>query len=579
MKSLLQILFSAALTLFLLSCTSERKIGKGENLESRYEQDSVNKDNSLMFIDALKELQLGNEEKALLNFQKCIEMNPDDGASRYEIAKIHAARNNIPDALREAELAAKLEPDNVWYKKLLSELYSRNGQYKEYLDVYKDIVKLKPDNVEFLFDLASAYLVNGNKGKAIEIYDRLEEQIGINDRLVIQKKNLYLSLNRVEDAENELKKLISEFPLETRYYAMLAEFYIDNDMDEKALATYRKISQINPDDPYIHISMSDYYRKRGDSENAHKELIKGFANPKLEIDTKIQILLAYYTVNELFTNKIDEAFELTEELIKAHPEDPRAISIYADLLYQNKELEKSRDAFLDVIAIDSTRYGVWEQLLFIENELRNYKAVNNYSSRALELFPQQPMLYLFAALSSFQLKDYEESIRLLELGLNFVVDNKFMLEQFYSYLGDAYNELHNHDESDRYYELVLEINPDNSVVLNNYAYYLSLRNENLEKAKTLAKKAVELDPDNSANLDTYGWVLYKSGEYQEAEIWIKKALEKDGEKDDTLLEHYGDVLYKLGKEKEAVNYWKKARENGKGSEYLNKKIDDGKLYE
>ena len=579
MKSILQVLLFILFTIFILSCTSSGNIGTAENIESRYLPDSGIKDNTLLFIDALKGLQLGNQEEALLKFQKCTEINPEDGASRYEIAKIHVSRKNIPDALREAELAANLEPDNVWYKKLLSELYSRNGLYTEYLDVNKDIVKLKPNNIEFLFNLASAYLINGYKEKAIEIYNRLEKQIGINDRLVIQKKNLYLSLDRIDDAENELKKLISEFPMETKYYAMLAEFYIDNGKDEKALEIYRRISQINPEDPYIHISMSDYYRKRGDNENAHKELIKGFANAKLEIDTKIQILLAYYTVNELFSDKIEEAFELTEELIDAHPNDPKAISIYADLLYQNKELEKARNAFLDVIAIDSSRYGVWEQLLFIENELGNYKAIKNYSVRALELFPQQPMLYLFAALSNFQLKNFRESIRLLELGLNFVVDNEFMLEQFYSYLGDAYNELHHHEESDRYYELVLEINPENSVVLNNYAYYLSLRNEKLEKAETLAKKAVELDPENSANLDTYGWVLYKSGKYEEAEIWIKKALEKDGEKDDTLLEHYGDVLFKLGKENEALNYWKKAGQNDKGSELLDKKIEDGKLYE
>ena len=47
-----------------------------------------------------------------------------------------------------------------------------------------------------------------------------------------------------------------------------------------------------------------------------------------------------------------------------------------------------------------------------------------------------------------------------------------------------------------------------------------------------------------------------------------------------VLEHYGDVLYKLGRTKEAKEYWKRALRAGKGgSEFLEKKVNDGVLYE
>ena len=60
--------------------------------------------------------------------------------------------------------------------------------------------------------------------------------------------------------------------------------------------------------------------------------------------------------------------------------------------------------------------------------------------------------------------------------------------------------------------------------------------------------------------------------------WIGKSLisVENGE----VLEHYGDVLFKLGKEKEAREYWKRALKDGNGgSEFLEKKVKEGILYE
>ncbi|MDZ7695279.1 MAG: hypothetical protein U5K69_29885 [Balneolaceae bacterium] len=55
------------------------------------------------------------------------------------------------------------------------------------------------------------------------------------------------------------------------------------------------------------------------------------------------------------------------------------------------------------------------------------------------------------------------------------------------------------------------LDPQNHNVLNNYAYYLSERDEQLEKAEKMALKAIEQVPDNPSYLDTVGWVYYKRG--------------------------------------------------------------------
>jgi len=165
------------------------------------------------------------------------------------------------------------------------------------------------------------------------------------------------------------------------------------------------------------------------------------------------------------------------------------------------------------------------------------------------------------------------------MGKDYVLDNPGLLSQFYGYLGDAYYQLKNYTESDLAFDNSLKADKNNIVVLNNYAYYLSLRNVNLEKAEAMSKRSNDLDPNNSSYQDTYGWVLYKMGKYNDAKIWIGKAIANLSTINGTLQEHYGDILYKLGDTENAVKYWENAKKTGEASDVIDKKIADKKLYE
>ena len=252
--------------------------------------------------------------------------------------------------------------------------------------------------------------------------------------------------------------------------------------------------------------------------------------------------------------------------------------MYGDFLYQDNQYANARDAFKKVIELDDSKYVVWEQLLFAEAELKNNDSLLVESQKAIELFPEQPLPYLFAGSVYYQKKKWQDCVLVLEHGLFYVINNDAMLTQFFSYLGDAYYQLDDFQKSDEYYDKALKINPNNDYVLNNYAYYLSLRGEDLEKAAQMAKKATELKP-SSSNMDTYAWVLFKLGYYDEAKLWLEKAIDAGAQNNAVIIEHYGDVLWKLGMEQEALIQWKKAAEAGEGSKLLNKKVEAQNYFE
>jgi tetratricopeptide (TPR) repeat protein len=102
------------------------------------------------------------------------------------------------------------------------------------------------------------------------------------------------------------------------------------------------------------------------------------------------------------------------------------------------------------------------------------------------------------------------------------------------------------------------IDKENLAIRNNYAYYLALREKNLQFAKELSKNTIEAEPANSTYLDTYGYILYRMGKLKEARKYISRALNSGGGSNAEILMHYGDILHAMSRQKEAVEIWTRA---------------------
>lgn len=565
----------------LLSCKPAKEVSKPASSAKKQSEviSPAYRNLHETFINAVSEKIMGNIDKASALFQQCLLMDPANAASMYELSQIYAQKELGREALKMAENAARIEPKNEWYLFLYAQLLQRYGRYDQASGIFEKLYKLYPDKIDYILELGDNYVRSEKFDKALKAYELIEKKMGIMEMISLQKQKIYIHQGKLDKAILEIDKLIRQFPGESRYYSLLADVYLADKQPQKALETYESVLKINPDDPYIHLALYDFYLKTNDKEKAQLELIKAFANPSLDIDNKIQILLAYFSIGTKNPELNKQSYDLISVLKTAHPYDPKVYSIEGDFLYRDQKLEEASKAFHKVISIDSSRYVVWEQLIRIEGEMEKYYEVLSLCKRAIDLFPEQSVPFLFAGISSIQLKNYVQAIKYFEQCQALVVDNDDLLVNVYSFLGDTYHEIKEYKLSDENYEKALKIKNDNSYVLNNYSYYLSLRGENLEMAEKMSKRANELSPDNSTFLDTYAWILYKMGKFTEAASEIGKALKYGGNNNPEILEHNGDILYRLGKTQEAMEYWKKAQSAGKGSEFLDSKIQQNKLIE
>jgi tetratricopeptide (TPR) repeat protein len=563
--------------LAFISCKGSKQAKSGKEIEKGGGKDSQNEVRfGMMFVDACSARMKGNLEESKKLLVECEKIDPLSTAVKYELATVYKLLGVNDRALFYAKACAEAAPKNEWYVLLLIECHRTLKEYKQSAKLLEGLVKNYPAKMDFKEDLAIEYQRLGQIDKALKVYQELEKNFGVNEELSLRKSKLLGSMNKQAEAEQELIRLSQTDPMETRYYSHLADFYISHHDLEKAKGMYDRISSIDPHNPIVNLALHDYYSSQGKTEEAFEYLKKAFINPDLDVITKASI------TSSIFDKKMDlpyyreHAGELAEILIKVHPEAPEANALYGDLLNsEGKTLEASAYYYKSAIK-ERGNFSVWEKLLSVDGKLNRFDSIEHHSSLAKEYFPNIPLFYYFNGYSNIQLRNYKKAVESLRDGLEFVVDNNLLMIDFYKNLGEAYFHNGEFEKSYKAFDDVLKINADSKDVLNQYAYYLSVKNENLEKAEKLARKANELEPENSNYMDTYGWILYKQKRYKEAEPWLSIAA-KPGVKNPNLLEHYGDLLFRLGKTSEAMNFWESAKNNGAHSEALLKKIKEKKL--
>ena len=531
------------------------------------------------FFDALRAKSLEDYEEALKYFEKCTKIDEKNPNPFYESAIINTQNSNYNIAVEQVKKAIKLDSENRWYLLLYAEILFKKQDFENTAKQYKKLLAIEPGNEELYFKLADTYIYAADFKNAIRVYNDLERYKGVDKILSMQKHKLYRQINDVQSAINELNVILKIFPHDTEVMEILSELYLLNDEKEKAFELLKQISVINPKNGRIHLTLADYYREAGDNQKSYNELKLAFKSIGLNIDTKIRILVSYYQLIEINQEMRDQAYELAEILISTHPEDIKARAVLADILYTDRQYKKAKEQYLIILEKDKTKSQIWSQVLFIQAEQNDFEEMLQTSKEALEYFPSDPLFYYFNGISNKWAKNYNIAISSLKNGVDFVIENQNLLLEFYSSLGDAYHATKQYKLSDEYYEKALDIDPDNIIVLNNYAYYLSLRKQNLEKAKKMSFRCNQIERDNGTYQDTYAWVLYQLKDYTKAKEWLTKALLNGGDKSAVIIEHYGDVLYKLNEKDEALNQWKRAKKLGGASEFIDKKIEERKIYE
>lgn len=573
--------------IWLLSCPSYAQ-RKKKSSDDTHASGIKLREAEFYFTEGEKFFILEDYSKALLYFQRTLEISPENATVHYKVAEVLAHSNKQEDLLKASisiENALKLEKKNKYFYLLAANIYNGMTAFDKSAAVYEMMIKEIKGTEEYLYELAAVYQYANKPEDAIKTYNRAESILGINEVSSIQKLRLYLELGKTKEGIAEGEKLVQAFPDDERFIMGFAQVLSQNNLRPEAIKYLEEFISSNPSAGSVKMLLAGLYRDNNQEQKARPMLLELFDNNTIELGSKLIVLGSYNA--EINKNKSKglsdpekETFALTlfEKLKKGNLADPSVHILGGDLYLSMGRNRDAQSEYLRAIESGEVNFEVWENLLYLETQLEQFDNVIKHAESALELFPNQSMLHYFNGFAHLRKRHYPDAIASLEQAKKLSSSNPKLAGELSGMLGDAYNATKAYDKSDKAYEDALAINPNNDAVLNNYSYYLALRKTSLDKAEKMSALLIKNNPDNPTFLDTHAWVLYSRQKYKEARKVMERAL-STGNATATHFEHYGDILFQLGDITGAVQQWEKARGLNANSEILNKKIANRQIYE
>jgi len=539
------------------------------------------------FVEGEKYFILEDYTKALVYFQRVVELNPYNGTVHYKIAEILSKGTQQEDLQKSAisiEDALRLEKKNKYFYILGSSIYASLNNFSKAAQLLETMMKEIKGTDDYLYELAALYQYDKKQDEAISVYNRAETILGINEVSSLQKQRLYLEKGKLNEAIQEGEKLIDAFPEEERYVMGFAETLSQYKQTQKAISYIEKYLKENPEKGNARVLLAGLYRDNGEEEKSRSLMESVFNDTSVDVTSKVIIVGTYNAVlsqnrskNISDPNLESFTISLWEKLVNLYPFDSNVHMVGGDLFMTLRKEAQAQREYLKAIEAGATSFETWQNLLFLDSQLNQFDSLILHAERGLEFFPNHGMLYYFNGYGHFRKKNYKTAVSALEQAKKLSASNDSFVAEINGMLGDAYNGLKEYQKSDKAYDDALAFDPNNSFVLNNYSYYLALRKENLEKAEKMSAQLIKTNPDNSSYLDTYSWVLYNREKYKEARKVMERAI-SGGRGSATHFEHYGDILFKLGDIDGAVTQWQKSKSMDSENAQIDKKIADRKLY-
>ncbi|MGI8555371.1 MAG: tetratricopeptide repeat protein [Pyrinomonadaceae bacterium] len=499
-------------------------------LSALYEQ--TNKSNER--IEALKNWQTAATPVDTRYYRSIMgakqSLSPDSASLPLGAALIKADR--VSEAVNVLSLALSDDPDNIEIIDLLKQAVESDGGKTSpaSLQALQQAVFANPDNVSLIELLANVQSRTGSPDDAAKSLRAAIANLTESDKssaalLQVMLGDIYAGANRSDQAVAEYEKALriqgidkSEITTEeerefaTQVFGKIIQTYKNAGKINEAKATIERARrQLGKDDLFADKQIISLLRETG----RKPEALQAVRNLRRQMKNDYSLLRLEAT---LLTDlgRVDEAVKLIENLLSKSIPSANSTAL--------NNGQKSNNGSMSKIP-PSPYYDDFTNYIFISS-------LYNQAKRGTEA--------IAAARQAFNAAESEEKRQIADLSL-----------------AAAQQTAGNYQSAEITLRSLLKKTPGNPVALNNLGYFLLERNEKLNEALSLIKRALNIDPTNSSYLDSLGWAYFKLGKLDEAELYLTEAV-RGNAVSAVVFEHLGDVYQKQGKFDLAKSIWQKA---------------------
>lgn len=542
--------------------------------------------------EAAKSRMQGQWSKAMELYSHCLQIDSCSAEALYQLGRISFYLRQDSAGLEYLHKAVDLDPDNTYYIEPLAAILLRQGCEDDALPLLEHISKLQSNRSDVLSHLASIYSKTGRLEDAISTLDRLEMLEGKMSQLSNEKFSLYMEMGDSVKAFAELQSLCDEYPADLSYKIDMAYCYQQLGDYEKALQMYDEVRAIDPANVPLQMAMLDYYLSQG--MDSLYDATRDSILYAPETETAKRVVLIQQMVQRMSPDSADteQIIKRFERVLQLDSTNVELLTMYAAFLdYRQKPQEMIQSVMSRVLLVEPDNEMATQWLLQYYASRKDYFSLEEICRRGVNYHPKDLVYPYFLGMIMLERNNNAEALEVLDRGIRLRSEDTrlALVSDAFTVKGDVFYKMGKHADAFLQYDSALVYNKDNVLCLNNYAYYLSLRNENLDKAEEMSYRTIKVEPDNRTYLDTYAWILFMQAKYEQAQEYMDKVVPRDSSEQflmtdlytsTAILEHAGDIAWMNGDAERATYLWQLAVRRGDDevTPILRKKAKKRKYY-
>ena len=390
-----------------------------------------------LFYESLLQKGIENYDKAIVALDKAMKYKPNDATVNYELGKNYLALKDYKNAYNAFENAAKIDPKNKWF---WAGMYDVCYETKNFTQGITVINKLIEFDLKYKEDLTSLYMGTNQFEKALILIQELDETIGKTDRRELYKSQI-LSDGKFQNIEiSNLVSQIEKYPNEESNYLSLIFLYSKNNEEVKAFEIVKKLEKAIPNSEWAQVTLFKKYLDTNDGPKAINAMNIVLASSKIDSKIKHRILNEFL----IFSDK-NPQYSTDLEKAVAYFDNDKSVDVNKEIgkFFHAKQQWEKAIKYYEKSINNRSEVAIESNLLLLQafTEMKQFDVVAKKASIMLESFPTQPQFYYYAGLANNQLNEFKKAKDLLEMGMDYVVENKELEINFNIQLGEAYNGL------------------------------------------------------------------------------------------------------------------------------------------
>ncbi len=562
--------------LLLIACNASKKV-----TETTIPSSFSSKDFPYIesFHQGVRLSMRGDLEGAKKAFQNCLATRQNDDAVYFSLAQIAHKQNNLAEALQYTQKAHQIDQKNIWYTEEIANLLYDSKDFEKAIPYFKKLVEYETQNLKWLYIYGDCLLRTGKVDETIKVLTQAENILGKNPELIAEKYNLLMSVKREEQAVKEVELALLEFPQEVGLIAILVDHYFKKGEDKKAFSYLTKLQEADPTNGRANVALGEYNLRTKNWDQAFTYFEKGFEDPEIEIDIKMNFVIQIQESEKVTDDRLDTLIAI---ILKIHPREAKAYTLAADQAIYDEQFELAKNLFNTALKFEKKIFAIWQQTYMMMYELNDIQGLYTVTKECSEYFPTNATVFYFNAIAAIELNKPDEAIESIESARVLLpsTDVEYIAE-LDAQKGVAYLLKNKQAEGYKLLKTAIQKDSKSNVIKSIFAEQMAKYKIHLDEALTSINQAIEASPDVAHYYYVRGLVYFAQKKYDKAIDDLEKTiLFPPNEKMTPIYyERLGDSYSLNGNTTKAIAAWNHAKEKGRVSEILDKKINSKTYYE